>query len=202
MARHPKERPSNGLSRRDFLARGAAAAAGIPLAGAFLAACSDDSGSGGGGTGELELASPENPVTLPIPDSNQPIASGLPSEEGATLKLYNWDQYIWKKVLDEFAEKYNCKVEISTFNNMDEAISKIRSGQVDFDVFFPTIDILGKVAVGELLQPLNHSYLTNLPNIWPQFSDADKPFYDVGSLYSVPYTVYRTGIGYQPGMID
>lgn len=201
MPRHPKERPSSGISRRDFISRGAAVAAGIPMASALLAACSDNTTGGSGGGATVQLATPDNPVKWPITDSNQPIASDLPSEEGVTLKLYNWDQYIWKKVVDDFAKKNNCKVEISTFNNMDEAIAKIRSGQVNFDVFFPTIDVIGKLAISELLQPLNHDYLPNLKNMWPQFTDAGRPFYDEDLQYTVPYTVYRTGLAYQNGMV-
>ena len=154
MARHPKERPTTGLDRRSFLRGGITAAAGLPLASAILAACQEPGGGGGGGSETIPIARPESPVTLPINPGNDAIASGLPAEEGATLKLYNWDQYIWRKVVDDFGKEFNCKVEISTFNNMDEALAKIRGGQTDFDVFFPTIDTLGKLAVSDLIQPL------------------------------------------------
>ena len=69
-----------------------------------------------------------------------PIASGLQPEMNATLKLYNWEDYIYTKVLRDFEKKfkqYNVKVQLSTFNNSDEALAKIRSGQVDFDIFVP-----------------------------------------------------------------
>lgn len=173
------------------------------MASALLAACQPSGGSNGSPITELPLARPDAPVTLPLPETNPMIADGLQPEENATLRLYNWDQYIWKKVVDDFGKKYHCKVEISTFNNMDEATSKIRSGQTDFDVFFPTVDVVGKIAVTELVQPLNHSYLPNLAkNVWPQFADADRPFYDVGQHYTVPYTVYRTGLGWRNDLVD
>ena len=38
---------------------------------------------------------------------------------------------------------------------MDEAVAKLSSGEADFDVFFPTPDVIGKLAAGKLLQPLN-----------------------------------------------
>jgi spermidine/putrescine transport system substrate-binding protein len=140
---------------------------------------------------------------LPLSSSNPAIADGLQPEKGATLQLYNWDQYIWKKVLDEFGAKYDCKVQVSTFNNMDEASAKLRSGQASFDVFFPTVDVIGKYALSELIQPINHSYLPNLPKtVWPQFSQSDQPFYDVGQHYTVPYTVWSTGIGWRNDLVD
>ena len=49
----------------------------------------------------------------------------------ATLKFYNLDQYIYTKVRKYFTKKYakyNVKYELSTFNNMDEALAQIRSG--------------------------------------------------------------------------
>ena len=77
---------------------------------------------------------------------------------------------------------------------MDEAITKLASGAVEFDVFFPTPDRIGRLVAGKLLRPLNLDYIPNLANVWPQLQD---PFYDVGSQYTVPYTLYTTGIGYR-----
>ena len=201
--RHPREKRSSGqLSRREFLARGAATAAAVPMAGTLLAACGKPE-STTDEAAKLPLARPDAPVTLPVYDDNPAIASDLPIEEGATLKLYNWDQYVYKKVMDDFAAKYNCKYEISTFNNMDEALAKIRSTNMDIDVFFPTPDVLAKLVLFRLLQPLNLDYIPNLPKyVWPEFTAPDKPFYDQGQHYTVPYMVYTTGIGWRNDMVD
>jgi len=63
-----------------------------------------------------------------------------------------------------------------------------------FDVWFATVEYLSGVVAGKLIQPVNHSYLPNLKNVWPQLQS---PFYDVHSRYSVPYTVYTTGIAWR-----
>ena len=70
---------------------------------------------------------------------------------------------------------------------MEQAIQKFQTGEVDVDVFFPTIDYLPKLVAAKLIQPLNHDYIPNLKNVWPEIQD---PYYDKGSLYSVPYTIY------------
>jgi spermidine/putrescine transport system substrate-binding protein len=44
------------------------------------------------------------------------------------------------------------------------------------------------------LQPLNKSYVPNITNVWSSLQD---PFYDQGGVYSVPYTLFSTGIGYR-----
>ena len=75
-----------------------------------------------------------------------------------------------------------------------EALAKLRTGQVDFDVYFPDPSLLGKLVVSKLVRPLNHDYIPNLKNVWSGFKS---PYYDVGSRYGVPYTVYSTGIAYR-----
>ena len=53
-------------------------------------------------------------------------------------QLYNWEEYIYKKSLRDFEKQYTwVTVEISTFSNMDGALTKLRSGQVDFDILIP-----------------------------------------------------------------
>src|SRR5437588_1232766 len=195
--RHPRERRafSDPLSRREFIKRMGGTALAVSGAGAVLAACG--SGAPSSESTTLPLARPDNPVTWPIFPDNKPIASGLQPERNATLKIYNWDQYIYRKVLKDFEDKYkryNVSVELSTFNTMDEAIAKIRRGAVDFDVFVPTVDVLGKLVEVKLLRPITHSYLSNLTNVWPELQS---PFYDRKSQYTVPYVTYTTGVAWR-----
>jgi spermidine/putrescine transport system substrate-binding protein len=201
--RHPKEKPSGGLHRRDFLLRSAAAAGSIPAMSAILAACRSpqDSGDPLGDSGELVISTPEDPKPLKTFPENAPVPADAPIE-GGPLKIYNWDQYIYKKVVDDFSEAFGVDVEISTFNNMDEALAKIRSSQVDFDVFFPTVDVLGKMTQFQLLQPLNFELLPNRKNLWASYTAPGKPWYDVGGIYTVPYTVYSTGVGYRNDLVE
>jgi spermidine/putrescine transport system substrate-binding protein len=183
---------------------------------AILAACTKpgttpDGGSSGStssiGTGGLlppgapyPLARQDNPVTWNIFDDNPPIASDLSAETGATLQIYNWSEYIWKPVVQQFCDQFNCDYKITTFDNMEEAIGKMTSGQLDFDVFFPTVDYVGKLVTKKLILPLNHDYLPNLAtDIWPVYAN---PYYDQEARYTVPYVVYTTGIGYRRDVIS
>ena len=216
MARHPKERPAShgGISRREFLKRSAATSLALPGAAAILDACakpgstvsaSSAHASGGPGAGSYwpagspyPLARQSAPVTWKL--WRDPIKSGLAPEKDATLQIYNWSDYIWLKVVKEFCEAYNCKYEITTFNNMDEALAKMRTGQLQFDIFMGvTPDVLGKLITGKLLQPLNRSYVPHLASdIWESYQN---PFYDQHWNYTVPYVVYTTGIGYRRDLI-
>ncbi len=193
---HPREgwqpdgtRRRSELSRRQALQRGFAAALLAGGGASFLDACS----SYLVGPNNIPLPRPNNPVTWPVTD-NAAIASNLPLETGTTLQVYNWVAYINQACVNSFAKKYNCKVEVTTFNTMNEALSKLRSG-LKFDVLMgATIDVLGDLIESKLIQPLNHSYIPNISQAWPDFKN---PYYDRGWQYTVPYTIYTTGIAWR-----
>ena len=64
--------------------------------------------------------------------------------------------------LKDFGKKYGVEVKYETFYNMEQAIQKFQTGEVDYDVFFPTIDYIPKLVAAKLIQPLNHDYLPNI----------------------------------------
>jgi spermidine/putrescine transport system substrate-binding protein len=208
---HPKDRP--GLTRGQLLRGAAAAAVGVGTAGS-LAACqntttpiADCAPSGGGGGSPLVEAKPVGPGGAPLPrndnsitwaitEDNQPIEDGLSQETGATLRLFNYADYIDPALLQEFRRDFDCKVELATYNSADEAIAKLASGSVSYDVILGLSGAhIVNLMARQLLQPLNHSYLPNLEkNIWPELAD---PFYDRDARYTVPYVVWSDGIGWR-----
>ncbi len=189
-------------TRRTFIRRASAAAAGVTVPG-LLSACGTTSPTGSGtvkaaaanqGPGGLPLARLDNPITLPLYADNKAIASGLQPEKGP-LQFYNWIAYINPDVVKSFEKKYGVQVQISTFNTIDEAVAKLASKAVQYDVFVPEPTFTERLVVGKILQPLNLSYIPNLQqNVWPALAS---PWYDVGSRYTVPYTIYTTGIGWR-----
>jgi len=195
VAFHPRERPlwRPRMSRREALRLMAGAAA----AGGLLAGCG--SGSSSSSAAQVVVGTREDPVKQPLYDDNPMIESGLEPEKGP-LKVYNWADYIYTRVLKDFEDEFGVEVELTTFYNLEEATRKLRTGKVDFDVFVPTAEIIPKFVAGKLLQPLNRDYLPNLKkNVWPMLAD---PYYDRGSRYTVPYTVYLTGIGWRTDMVS
>jgi spermidine/putrescine transport system substrate-binding protein len=176
----------------------------LPSASAILAACgkpgSDSAGVGettGAATGETGgrlLARPDNPVTLPM--TRDPIPADTPIESG-TLRVYNWADYLYKGTIKGFEDEYGVTVEVTTYNNMEEGIQKLVAGQVQADVFFPTTDYISRLVETDLIQPLNHELIpNNEANCWRSFWDPG-PWYDTGWRYTVPYTIYTTGVAYR-----
>jgi spermidine/putrescine transport system substrate-binding protein len=205
---HPREGWSEGgirrrpepvesaISRRQLLG----GAAGVALAG-LLAGCGSSSSGGTGSlsSGGVPLPRQDHPVKWPIYSDNKPIASGLKPETGATLQLYNWVAYINEAVIKNFCKKYNCRYQLTTFNTMEEAIAKLGSGQLNFDVFFPTVDVLGQLVETKMIRPLNQSYIPNIANTW---SDYRNPFYDQGWQYTTPYSIYTTGMAWRKDKVN
>ena len=182
------------LSRRSFLQGGAGALAALGAA-PLLQACS----SALAGTGSVPLPRPGHPVRWPVRPGNQAIKPGLEAEQDATLQLFSWVAYINQDVVNSFAKKFKCKVQITTFNTMNEALSKLRSG-LQYDLLVgATVDVLGQLIESDLVQPLNHSYLPNISQAWPDFTN---PFYDQGWQYTVPYTIYTTGIAWRKDLVS
>jgi spermidine/putrescine transport system substrate-binding protein len=197
---HPREgwqpdgtRRRPDLSRRQALQRGLAAA-GLAGGGATLL---DACAAYLVGPNNIPLPRPDHPVIWPV-TGNKAIPGNLKPETGATLQVYNWVAYINQACVNSFAKKYNCKVEVTTFNTMNEALAKLRSG-LKFDVLMgATIDVLGDLIESKLIQPLNHSYITNIDQVWPDFQN---PYYDRGWQYTVPYTIYTTGIAWRKDLV-
>jgi len=167
--------------RRQFIHRsaqfGVLLGAGVPL----LQACgSSDSG------GDSKA------VTDAIEDGLKP--------EGGPLRILNYADYVNPDTVASFEAQYGVKIEITTFDVDAEAVTKLANGSVEVDVFQSAApNTLGRLIAGGLLQPLNASYIPNKANVLPTF---DNPWYDEGSAYTVPYTVFSSGIGYRTDRID
>jgi spermidine/putrescine transport system substrate-binding protein len=198
------------LTRRRLLGGAAAAAA------AGLAGCQDTTTpvsvvGGHGGTGLLgdptaggpvdasgiPLARRDYPVTLPRFQDH--VRSGKKPERGGELRIYNYSDYLNPAVLKQFGKQEGVSVRVTTFDTLDEAFTKLSTGELEFDVIFSSPDHLSQLVGRKLIQPLNFDLIPNLvKNAW---TELHSPFYDVGPRYSVPYTVYTTGIGWRNDLV-
>jgi spermidine/putrescine transport system substrate-binding protein len=190
------------VNRRTLIRNAALLGLSVPTVNALLAACAEAPTSskpgGGSSQGELQMASPDNPVTWPISDDNPPIEDGLQPEAGPLL-IYNYADYLGPQVIKSFEEQYGVEVKVSTFNDTDEMLTKIRTGAVPYDICFPSYDQIARMVTGQLVRPLNHFYLGNLGNVWDVFQS---PWYDGEARYSVPYSIYTTGLGWRTDQVS
>ncbi|HEX6024032.1 MAG TPA: spermidine/putrescine ABC transporter substrate-binding protein [Solirubrobacter sp.] len=197
---------SSGLSRRGFLAGAGALVAGAGLAGCENTTTPVPTAEGSGGEGimgdptaggpvdaaGIPLARRDYPVTLP--KIGDPPKAGEP-ERGGELQVYNYADYLNPEILQEFGKREGVSVRVTTFNSLDEAFTKLSTGRFQFDVIFTAPDHLPRLVGRRLIRPLNFDLIPNLTKeAWPELHS---PFYDVGPRYSIPYTLYTTGIGWR-----
>ncbi len=182
------------IGRREFIRRTGLAATSLPLA-AVLVACE--------GGQRIPVGETEN-AALPIHPDAPPLPPGLRAERDAVLRILQWKEYLAGPVIDAFRRRYafaGVRADVQSFDQIDQGVAKLAEPGADFDIFFPTIDVLPRLVTDRLLRPLNHDYLPHLPNLWPQFRGASAPFYDPGQRYTVPYTVYSSGIGWRSDLV-
>jgi spermidine/putrescine transport system substrate-binding protein len=196
MPRNP-ERPATErqqLHRRDLLKGGIYLGAGMASI-SLLSACSTDgAGTSSNGVLPYELPRPQNPVKQPITDSNPMIEDGLQPETGGTFKVLNYAEYMAPSVVRAFEDEHDVGVQVTPYNNYEEMLQKLQQPGAEFDLVFPGPSVLSKMVYSQMIQPLNHNYIPNLKNLWPEYND---PWYDLDAQYTIPYTTYTTGVGYR-----
>jgi spermidine/putrescine transport system substrate-binding protein len=146
------------------------------------------------------LPQPRRPVIWPILAANKPIAGGLQPEANATFKVLAWAHRLSHRCLGDFSKTYRCEVELTSYTSMAQALSILRRRRDQFDVFVgaPT-DLIGPLVGQAQIQPLNHSYIPNIREAWPVYTD---PYYDSHWQYTVPYSVFTTGIAWRKDQVD
>jgi spermidine/putrescine transport system substrate-binding protein len=85
---------------------------------------------------------------------------------GTKLRIFGYNDYIWKKGRNKFTDQYGADIEYTVFDTPKEMVAKVQSGGANFDLIVTvTLENLGKLAYGKLIQPLNRSYIPDFANI-------------------------------------
>jgi len=128
-------------------------------------------------------------MTVPKPaHADQPV-----------LNLFIWSSYITESIIDGFELQCHCTVVETDYESNAEMEAKLRAGgDAQYDVVVPSSYYVPELVDEGLLQPLDHSQLTNFGNLFPKFQN---PSYDPGDKYSIPYQWGTTGIVYDPAKL-
>ena len=166
---------------------------GLVIAPSILAACGSSSSS----TSALVIGTPQNPVRLP--STGEAIADGL-ANEGGTMEVLNWADYTNPEVIADFEKAFGITIKQTIYDNEDAAIAKLRNGTLKPDLIIGMTDTaLARLIAGELIQPLNQTYIPNRTNLLAGLQD---PYYDQGSQYTMAQFIYGNGIGYRADRVD
>ena len=162
-------------SRRGFLAGGMALGASLALPG--CAYIRDDA-----------------PTDGPLPTSAK-------AEIDGDLVYFNWADYLAPKVLKGFQEEYGVKIIESNFDSMEGMYAKMAAGN-QYDIVFPIAKWVVKLRHEGKLRAIDPAQLTNADQVFYSGSYFNDPWYDAGSQVSIPFTVYKTGIGWRTDKVS
>jgi spermidine/putrescine transport system substrate-binding protein len=108
------------------------------------------------------------------------------------LHVLNWNNSLSRETIARFEARCACRVQMSYFGTMEEALAKLTAGARGFDVIGPSnYGVPPLIRLG-LLQPLDPTRLPHLSNLDPAYRNAP---IDPGNRYSVPYDFTVTLLG-------
>ena len=118
-------------------------------------------------------------------------------EQGETLKLFIWGEYIDEELVEAFEDEYNVNVDIILFDSNEIALTQVKANS--FDLIVPSDYAIEELATLGLLQEIDWSKI-------PNFDESDMSADYVSLLnqvegfdmlnYSVPYFWGNIGIIY------
>lgn len=121
------------------------------------------------------------------------LASAGPAHARDELHLYNWNNYIAPETIQRFEDFCKCEVVQTYYSDNEELLAKLAAGAKGYDMLVPTSNAVDALIKGKQLKPLDKSQLPNLKNINPIYLNTS---FDPGNVYSVPYAMSTTIIGY------
>jgi spermidine/putrescine transport system substrate-binding protein len=120
--------------------------------------------------------------------------------EPQTLVVYNWAEYLPKKVLRQFTQETGIKVRYSTYDSNEAMYAKVKTVKGEgYDVLAPSTYYVDRMRREGLVQKLDKSRLRNLGNLNPRL--LNQP-YDPDNQYSIPYLWGTTGIAYDADKVS
>jgi spermidine/putrescine transport system substrate-binding protein len=167
------QNPFDSVSRRGFL--GGVLGLGATAA---LAGCGFSSGS----------SSPSGSTTS--------LAPAAKAKVDGDLVYFNWAEYLDKDVRTGFEKEYGVKIIESNYDSYPSMMAKLNSGN-QYDIVFPGSKEIAQLRAASKLQRIDKEQLKNADQVFGVDPYFDNPWYDPNSDYSVPFTMYKTGIAYR-----
>lgn len=121
-------------------------------------------------------------------------ALGGCAEKERTLRIYTWSDYVKPELIQRFEQENGCRVVIDTFASNEEMYDQLVAREKGpFDLLFPSSYMVQVLRKQGMLLPLNHDWIPNRRNVDPAYLERA---FDRKMVYSVPYAVTVTSLGY------
>lgn len=114
------------------------------------------------------------------------------------LIFLSWAEDLPESIMEEFTKEYGVKVIYQSYDTTEEAIAKLRAGQVH-DVAVIDSPYVPELAAEGLLAEIDYRNVPNFKYISPNFRDLA---HDPGNRYSVTYNWGLTGLLVRADLIE
>jgi spermidine/putrescine transport system substrate-binding protein len=133
--------------------------------------------------------------------TDAPLPPSAKAEVDGDLVYFNWADYLHPKVVRGFQEEYGVKVIESNYDSMEGMYAKLAAGN-EYDIVFPIAKWVVKLRREGKLRSIDPDQLQNAEQVFYSGSYFNEPWYDPGSKVSIPFTVYKTGIGWRTDKVS
>jgi len=175
-------RPDSPVSRRSVL-RGALGVGAT----AALAGCGFSSGDSPSASASGSASASQSPAAKAKVDGD--------------LVYFNWADYLEPSVRAGFQKEYGVKIIETNYDSYAGLLAKLNSGN-QYDFITPGSKEVSELRSNGMLQRIDKTQLKNADQVFGVDPYFDNPWYDANSDYSVPFTMYLTGIAYRKDKVS
>ena len=123
---------------------------------------------------------------------------GCSKQNTQEINFYNYGENIDDETIKEFEQKYDIKVNMETFDDMEAMYSKIKSGAGKYDVVLVSDALMPRMIDQKLIQQINKDNIPNISQMDEEYLDLE---IDPGNKYSVPYMFGTVGLIYNKDVV-
>ena len=123
---------------------------------------------------------------------------GCSKKTSEEINFFNYGENIDEETVKEFEKQYGIKVNIETFDDMENMYQKVKNEGVKYDVILVSDALMPRMIKENLIQELNKD---NIPNISQMDEEYLNLEIDPGNKYSVPYMFGTVGLIYNKDVV-
>ena len=126
------------------------------------------------------------------------LCIGCSKKTSEEINFFNYGENIDEETVKEFEKQYGIKVNIETFDDMENMYQKVKNEGVKYDVILVSDALMPRMIKENLIQELNKD---NIPNISQMDEEYLNLEIDPGNKYSVPYMFGTVGLIYNKDVV-